>query len=163
MLHLLRNKAVAESSCARPEGLKWQSVMRTAFILSCLLLQLPDALAQFNQGKNLNYLDFQQKNYYFGITLGYNSSDYRIYHSKDFIRNDSFARAESVTGPGFNLGIVSNLKVGEYFDIRFLPTLSFTEHTIRYSPAGQNGRIVSRPIESVLVELPFHVRYKSAP
>lgn len=118
--------------------------------------------AQHNQGKNLNYLDFQQKPYYFGITLGYNSSNYRIFHSKDFIRNDSFARAESVTGPGFNLGIVSNLKIGEYFDIRFLPTLSFAEHSIRYTPAGDKGRVVTRPIESVLVELPFQVRYKSA-
>lgn len=158
MLHLHRHEIVAVGNG------RWQSAMRLAFVFCCLLqLQLPTAFAQFNQGKNLNYLDFQQKNYYFGITLGYNASDYRIYHSKDFIRNDSFTRAESVTGPGFNLGIVSNLKVGEYFDIRFLPTLSFTEHTIRYSPAGQNGLIVSRPIESVLVELPFHVRYKSAP
>jgi hypothetical protein len=58
---------------------------------------------------------------------------------------------------------VSNLKIGEYFDIRFLPTLSFVERNIRYSPAGDAGRIISRPIESVLVELPFQVRYKSAP
>jgi Outer membrane protein beta-barrel domain len=118
--------------------------------------------AQFNQGSNLNYLDFQQKPYYFGITLGYNSSNFRIYHSKNFIQNDSFSRAESVTGPGFNLGIISNLKIGEYFDIRFLPTLSFTERNIRYTQPGERGRIIQRPIESVLVEMPFHVRYKSA-
>jgi hypothetical protein len=123
---------------------------------------LPTASAQFNQGSNINYLDFQSKPYYFGITLGMNSSNYRIYHSKNFIRNDSFAIAESVTGPGFNLGIVSNLKIGEYFDIRFLPTLSFTEHTIRYKQPGENGLVRKRPIESVLVEMPFHVRYKSA-
>ncbi|MDO8971387.1 MAG: hypothetical protein Q7U74_11910, partial [Saprospiraceae bacterium] len=159
MLHLHRHEVIA--SAPRSVSPKW-AVGPGLLLLAFCLLQL-DVSAQFNQGKNLNYLDFQQKNYYFGITLGYNSSDYRIYHSKDFIRNDSFSRAESVTGPGFNLGIVSNLQVGEYFDVRFLPTLSFTEHTIRYSPAGQNGRIVSRPIESVLVELPFHVRYKSAP
>jgi len=158
MLHLHRHETVAVGRSS------WQTAKRTAFVVFCLLLlQLPTAFAQFNQGKNLNYLDFQQKNYYFGITLGYNASDYRIYHSKGFIRNDSFASAESVTGPGFNLGIDSSLKVGEDCDIRFLPTLSFTEHTIKYAPAGQGGRVVSRPIESVLVELPFHVRYKSAP
>jgi len=141
------------------------SILPTARVFALLVLlggtQLPSALAQHNQGSNLNYLDFAQKPYYFGITLGYNSSNYRIFHSKDFIRNDSFARAESVTGPGFNLGIVSNLRIGEYFDIRFLPTLSFAEHSIRYTPP-RSGRIINRPIESVLVELPFHVRYKSA-
>ena len=128
------------------------------------LVLLPvGAQAQFSQGSNINYRDFQQKPYYFGITLGMNRSDFRIYHSKDFIRSDSFARAESVTGPGINLGIVSNLRVGEYFDLRFLPTLSFIERTIRYTQPGENGRILQCPIESVLVEMPFHVRYKSAP
>lgn len=137
---------------------------QTGFLIAGLfLLFQQSAQAQFNQGKNLNFQDFQSKPYYFGITLGYNASNYRIYHSQKFIQNDSFARAESVTGPGFNLGIVSNLRIGDYFDVRFLPTLSFAEHTIRYTQPGNDGRILSRPIESVLVELPFHVRYKSAP
>ena len=135
----------------------------TALLFGFFFLNSPQkALAQFNQGSNINYLDFQQKPYYFGITLGYNSSNFRIYHSKNFIQNDSFSRAESVTGPGFNLGIISNLKLGEYFDVRFLPTLSFTERNIRYQQVGENGRVIQKPIESVLVEMPFHVRYKSA-
>lgn len=124
---------------------------------------LPAARAQFSSGQNLNYRDFQAKPYYFGITLGYNQSDFRVFHSKNFILNDSFSRAESVTGPGFNLGIVSNLKIGEYFDVRFLPTLSFAERNIRYALPGENSRLVTRRIESVFVEMPFHVRYKSAP
>jgi Outer membrane protein beta-barrel domain len=133
-----------------------------AFALLLTQLLSTDVTAQFRQG-NFNYLDFQAKQYYFGITLGYNRGDYRIFHSKEFIRNDSFARAESVTGPGFNLGIVSNLKVGEYFDLRFLPTLSFAERNIRYSFPAETERPQTRRIESVLVEMPFHVRYKSAP
>lgn len=136
-----------------------------AIVLSLLAwgLSLPLANAQFNQGSNVNYLDFQNKNYYFGITLGYNQSDFRVFRSKQFIQNDSFFRAESVTGPGFNLGIVSNLKLGEYFDVRFLPTLSFLERNLSYTQPGEIARTVTRPIESVLVEMPFHVRYKSAP
>jgi hypothetical protein len=151
LLHLQRGESIQ----------RIQQLMLGALLL--VLLSTSDVQAQFNQGSNINYLDFQSKPYYFGITLGYNQSNFRIYHSKNFIRNDSFATVESINGPGFNLGIVSNLKIGEYFDIRFLPTLSFVERTIRYSPAGDAGRIISRPIESVLVELPFQVRYKSAP
>lgn len=125
-------------------------------------LSFRTAQAQFQQG-NFNYLDFAAKQYYFGITLGYNQGDYRIFHSKNFIRNDSFARVESVGGPGFNLGIVSNLRLGDYFDLRFLPTLSFAERNIRYSAPSETQRPLNRKIESVLVEMPFHVRYKSAP
>ncbi len=177
MLHLHRqqigNRPYATAqviAMAAPRGfsvwLAWLFAKRVAFLrffCPLLLAFLPMAAsAQIGQGSNLNYRDFQQKPYYFGITLGFNRSDYRIYHAKSFIRSDSFARAESVTGPGFNLGIVSNLKIGEYFDLRFLPTLSFTEHTIRYSPVGDASRVLNRPIQSVLVEMPFHVRYKSA-
>lgn len=163
MLHLLRNKTVGNISGTDADSMKWPSVTRALLFVCISLLQLPAATAQFDQGSNINYQDFQGKNYYFGITLGYNQSDFRIYKSKDFILNDSFARAESVTGPGFNLGIVSNLKIGDYFDIRFLPTLSFIERTIRYSVPDNGERVFQRPIESVLVEMPFHVRYKSAP
>lgn len=131
--------------------------------LAFLLAATGVAQAQFSQGKNFNYLDFQAKNYYFGITLGYNQSNFRIYHSKDFIRNDSFAQAQSVTGPGFNLGIVTNLKIGQFFDVRFLPTLSFAERNIEYTTPGEKSRTLRRPVEQVLVEMPFHVRYKSAP
>jgi hypothetical protein len=139
-----------------------QALKGLAALLIFNFALLTSLTAQHNQG-NYNYLDFQAKPYYFGITLGYNQSDFKISHSKDFILNDSFSRAESVTGPGFNLGIVSNLKLGEYFDVRFLPTLSFVERNIRYSPQGETVLSLTRRVESVFVELPVHVRYKSAP
>ena len=112
---------------------------------------------------NYNFLDFQQKPYYFGITLGFNSADFRVFHSKTFILNDSIQTAQSVTGPGFNLGIVTNLKIGDYFDFRFLPTLSFAERNIEFTAAADGRLLPIRKIESVFVEMPFHIRYKSAP
>jgi len=120
-------------------------------------------VATFSFGQsNYNYLDFQQKPYYFGITLGINRSDYKVFRSAKFINNDSIIRVESVRGPGFNLGIVTNLKIGEYFDFRLLPTLSFSERNLQYTaPKSLNPR--ERKVGSVMVELPFQVRFKSAP
>ncbi len=119
------------------------------------------ASAQRAKG-NYNFLDFQQKPYYFGITLAYNTSDLRLFRSSEFLGSDSISTVNSVTGPGFNLGIVSNLKIGDYFDFRFLPTLSFAERNIEYAnPRG--GRVPSQKLESVFVELPFQIRYKSQP
>ena len=111
---------------------------------------------------NYNFLDFNQKPYYFGITLAYNSSDFKIFQSRDFVLNDSIAKVESVTGPGCNLGIVTNLKIGDYFDFRFLPTLSFAERTLEYNKESRVTPFSQRKVESVFVELPFHARYKSA-
>jgi hypothetical protein len=138
--------------------LRWKEVIVVAF-LSCFLANL---YGQQHRG-NYNFLDFQAKPYYFGITLGYNSSNFRIFHSSRFILNDSISSAQSVTGPGFNLGIVSNLKVGQYFDFRFLPTLSFAERNIRYTSPTETRPPYSRKVESVFVEVPFQIRYKSAP
>jgi Outer membrane protein beta-barrel domain len=120
-------------------------------------------LGQSTRG-NYNYLDFQNKPYYFGITLGYNSSDYRVFRGKNFnLNNDSIAGVESVTGPGFNLQIISNLKIGDNFDIRFLPGFAFAERTLEYDPSRRGRVNYLKKIESVFVELPFQVRYKSAP
>jgi len=117
--------------------------------------------AQTSRG-NYNFLGFEQKPYFFGITLGYNTARYDVFYSKNFILNDSIRTAQSAAGPGFNLGIVSNLKVGDYFDFRFLPTLSFAERNIQFAKQTA-GRIPSQQFESVFVELPFQIRYKSQP
>ncbi len=109
-----------------------------------------------------NYLDFANKPYYFGITLSYNTSDYRVSPNENFILNDSIGSILSPRGPGFNLGIVGNLKVGQYFDFRFLPTLSFADRKLDYNFA-RTGAEHREQIEAVFIETPFLVRYKSEP
>ena len=136
---------------------------KVVFVAFLFLISSPQMDAQKNARGNYNFLDFQQKPYYFGITLAYNTSRFRVFHSDDFILNDSISTAQAVSGPGFNLGIVSNLKVGQYFDFRFLPTLSFAERNIKYSATATDRKPYTRKVESVFVELPFHIRYKSAP
>ncbi len=127
-----------------------------------LCLMSTQATAQIKKGSNYNYTEFSKKPYYFGITLAYNQSNYRIFYSDQFILNDSISTAQSITGPGFNLGIVTNLKVGDYFDFRLLPTLSFAERNLQFNNVKGTNQS-TRKVNSVYVELPFHVRYKSAP
>ncbi len=111
-----------------------------------------------------NYLSFQSKPYYFGITLAMNSSRFRPFKSSDFLESDRIYSVESLTGPGFNLGIIGNLKLGNEFDFRFLPTLSFAERTLSYQSMLEGSmKNSTKKIESVFVELPFHLRYKSKP
>lgn len=132
------------------------------FVIYVLSSSSQSSHAQSTRG-NYNFLEFQAKPYYFGITLGYNSSSFKLFHSDRFLGNDSISIAQSATGPGFNLGIVSNLKIGQYFDFRFLPTLSFAERNITYSAPKDFRPNYKRKVESVFVELPFQARYKSAP
>lgn len=131
-------------------------------VLICLLAGTGELNAQKFRG-NYNFLDFQQKPYYFGITLGTNSSSFKPFRSREFLENEDINIVESINGPGFNLGIVANLKIGDYFDFRLLPTLSFAERNITYNSRASGSILTERRVESVFVEMPFHLRYKSAP
>ncbi len=132
-------------------------------LLLALCLALPFAAdAQKHNTGNYNYKNFQYKQYYFGITLAYNTSNYKVFRSRNFLIGDQVSRVESVTGPGLNLGLVTNLKIGEYFDIRFLPTLSFATRNLNYSGETSANEVYDRKLDPVFVEAPLQFRYKSA-
>jgi hypothetical protein len=140
--------------------------MRDLFSLQalfiCLIGLLPlKGFSQVNKG-NHNFREFQDKAYYFGLTFGYNHSNFQLMASRKFILNDSFNIAEGLGGPGLNVSIVANMKLGEYFDFRFLPGFSFVGRKFFYVNATDQIEQV-RPIESVLVQMPLQVRFKSDP
>lgn len=112
-------------------------------------------------GGNYNYFEFQKKPFYFGISLGINSSGYRINHSKNFVANDSINVAESDRGPGFHLHIITNMKIGNHFDFRMLPGFSFAERSFEFTSAINEGQIMERSIESVFFDIPLQLRFKS--
>ena len=129
--------------------------------LLCLALIPLAGTAQQNKG-NHHFRDFQNKAYYFGLTFGYNSSNFQIAYSKNAILNDSFRIVEGIRSSGLNVSMIANMKLGEYFDFRFLPGFSFVNHKLSYTAANSNTE-QQRDIESVLVQIPFQVRFKSDP
>ena len=134
---------------------------RQALALLVALASAGTVLAQAGARGNYNYREHQAKNYYFGITLGYNTSSYKLFYSDDFIGNPSILATRVNREPGLDLKIVSNLKVGEYIDVRFLPGLAFAGRSIDYTYL--EGAPRQRKINSVFAEFPVQVRYKSEP
>lgn len=130
-------------------------------LLICLACGV-QVLAQAPQRGNYNYREHQSKDYYFGITLGYNTSSYKLFYSDEFVAENGILGTKVNREPGLDLKIVSNLKVGEYIDVRFLPGLAFAGRSIDYS-YGQNQPPQQRKISSVFAEFPVQVRYKSEP
>ncbi len=117
------------------------------------------ALAQDKYSGN-NYRQFAGKNYYFGLSLSFNRSTYKLYRSNFFINQDSLMVTESIKNPGFSVGIISNIKFGDHFDFRFIPTFSFANRNIRYRDHTSE---IDRRIESTFLELPLHIRFTSMP
>ena len=131
-------------------------------ILLCLAMVPMTLSAQYSKG-NHNYREFSDKAYYFGLTFGYNNSNFQVAHSKNFILHDSFNVVEGLSGSGLNVSVIANMKLGQYFDFRFLPGFSFVNHKLHYLTTGEEQNDQTKDIESVLVQAPFQVRYKSDP
>lgn len=121
------------------------------------------AHAQLSGRGNYNFRDFNKKSYYFGINIGFNSSGYKLRQSGFFINNDSIRVTEGSSEVGVNMNMIANLKIGEYFDFRFVPGFSFAQRGFEYTPIYGNQPKFERKIESVFFELPFQLRYKSDP
>jgi hypothetical protein len=119
-------------------------------------------MAQIGGKDNYNFRDFNRKSYYFGINIGFNSSGYKLQQSGFFINNDSIKVTEGKSEVGVNMHMVTNLKLGEYFDFRFLPGFSFAQRGLEFTSVS-DSKVIERKIESVFFELPFHIRFKSEP
>ena len=111
--------------------------------------------------QNLPRYDF--KKIHFGFTLGINSLNFNLAKNDDFLNNDSLLTLLASDQKGFNLGIVSNLRLGKYTDLRFIPTLVFGERILNYRFNNQsNLSLTDKRIESTLIDFPVSLKYKSA-
>ena len=145
---------------------------RTNWIKSLLILAfitmwgLQSIDAQTVPKGNYNFFEFKKKPFYFGLTLGGHSSGYLTSNSRNLIQHDSIRVIEGVDKPGLHVNIITNLKIGDYFDFRFIPGFSFTERRISFTRlnVGGNEPIPSQErIESVFLEIPMLMRFKSVP
>lgn len=143
-------------------------------ILLCLLISV-NILAQEKAIMNLPKYDLDP--YHFGFILGMNQMFFTIKPKAGFmVKSYTLALTPELNGDsaklrslesnptsGFVIGIVSNVRLGKYFDLRFIPSLSFGERQIVYKIAiDQNPAIavITKKVQSTFVEFPLYVRYK---
>lgn len=108
-----------------------------------------------------NVLEHYNRRFYFGITLAYNTSNFKASLSEEFALSDSILEVRTKSGPGFNLGIITNMKLNQYFDLRFIPTLVFADRSLEFTE--RNGTVIDKSTESIYTELPISIRFKSQP
>ncbi len=134
--------------------------MRKCGIL--LVFLIVSTLNVFAQRPLLNMPDHDDKPYYFGITFGLNFSVYQINYTQAFATTDTFKRIQPNWQPGFNLGLVGNLKLTNFIDLRFIPSLAFAEKTISYVYGNTfKDSAVSKNIEAIYMHLPLQLKFKS--
>jgi hypothetical protein len=120
------------------------------------------ATAANAQRRIINMPEHDEKKYYFGITFGMNYSTYKVKYSQSFADNDSFKSVLSQFAPGFNLGLMGNMRMSNHFDLRFVPSLAFAEKKVNFLMTTAGGDSMSRrSIESIYMHLPLQLKFKS--
>lgn len=158
------------------------SYKKMLFILGIMLILIPQSLMAQNE-KPKNLLLYDQQPYHFGFIIALNQMAYSINYvdnyqsiehlSSEFISDGDF----TITGDkynvtsmmpipyyGFTVGVVGNLRLGKYFDLRLIPSLSFGTRMIEYHLYDiDNQKTISftKSIYSTFMEFPLHVKYKS--
>jgi hypothetical protein len=121
------------------------------------LISRTDAAAQAHI---LNMEDHDNKSYYFGLTFGFNQARYRIKYSEAFARTDTFMSIQPGWGAGFNLGIMGNLRLNKYVDLRLIPSISFAEKRLSFNQPNTSD-MVTKSVESIYIHLPLQFKFKS--
>ncbi|MEC9209856.1 MAG: porin family protein [Bacteroidota bacterium] len=116
---------------------------------------------KYKKSQNLARYDYQK--IHFGFTLGINDLNFNLQKNSSTITNDTLKTLHAKNQKGFNLGIVSNLRLGKYTDLRFVPALIFGERHLYYgfidSLKANDNQI--KKIESTMLDFPIYIKYKS--
>lgn len=139
-----------------------QKILKYLVIIILLFGGLNSSAQRNKRAQNLIQYDF--KKLHFGFTLGLNDLNFFIQKNTNTITNDTLRRLYSKSQKGFNLGIVSNLRLSKFTDLRFVPTLLFGERHLYYGfiDDQENNYEHIKRIESTLIDFPIYIKYKSA-
>jgi len=129
--------------------------MKKIFIILTLFIACQSVSAQlFSREKIRNQENFDKKLLSWGFFLGLNSYDYQFNYEED--KRDILVE----TNLGFSVGLVSNLRINDYLDLRFEPGLFITQRNLQYDVGYFNGiefndADLLREVKSTYVHFPL--------
>lgn len=142
-----------------------QILIKKLFIILLLTIVSAPVFAQVRQKKRRtihmeNMPKYDRRRFHFGINLGMVMCGTAI-RPIDDLRSlpDTIYAVNPVWTPGFSMGIESNLRLAENWDLRFTPTLSLTSKRFEFD--RPNGVKEAFEVPSTLVEFPLYVKFKS--
>ncbi|CAM3890927.1 porin family protein [Flavobacterium branchiophilum] len=133
--------------------------MKNLFILLSLHFVLASQ-AQFRRSvfsKNpvLNFENWDKQRIYYGFYLGTNVYDYKIDY-KSVVGRDVLIKSTA----GFSVGIVGDLRLNEYFNLRFEPGLHYTQRDIYFTGFTKQTDYL-REAKATNLNFPLLIKYSA--
>lgn len=129
---------------------------KVLFVL--IALASVSAQAQLSRmfGKNpiINMENFQKQPVHWGYYLGFNFYDFKF----DYKEPGQDIQVEAPMS--FNVGLVGNLRLHEYVDLRLEPGLYYTQRNLTF-PGFENPRDRLREVKSTYINVPLLFKFSS--
>jgi hypothetical protein len=118
-------------------------------------------LSLFNfVGKSQNLAMADYRPIHFGFMLGINAMNVGIKPTLQPIDGVTYKADIATITPGFTVGVIGDVRLGEYFNFRLIPALHLGERTISYVN-DKNSEILRQNIKSNLLTVPVYFKYSS--
>ena len=133
--------------------------MKKIAIFLIILLVSVRGIAQtgtnlFAKDPIINLENFQKQRVHFGYYLGFNSFDFKI----DYKNVGQDIQTKKTTG--FNVGIIGDLRLHEYIDLRFEPGLYYTKRDLSF-PGFTEQIDINREVNSTYIHLPLLLKFSA--
>ena len=106
--------------------------MKNILVLLAILMASNNLQSQFKKDPVINLQNEDKALFNFGYYLGLNQYDYQFEYN-DFSRGRNNLTDVLVDkGPGFNVGLIGEMRLNEFLDLRFEPGLLFAQRTLLF-------------------------------
>ncbi len=128
--------------------------MKKLSIVFVLLFVTNGVLAQgfFNKERLANLENFDKKFLTWGYFLGFNTYDFKIDMEKHYADENTDIMVE--TSAGFNVGLIGDMRLNEYMNLRLEPGLYFTQRDLTF-PNFEEQRDYLREVKSTYIHVPL--------
>lgn len=137
-------------------------VLKRIFFVALFCLTI--GLVSFGQVKKvLNYQIVDNKKIHFGFCVGLNAMDFSFERNSRSIRTgngDSLYMDLYQLSPGFNVNIVSELRINDAFALRFLPGLVFGQRNVFVTGVASDIQYGQVQVESNYLDFPLLIKYR---
>ncbi|WP_333694689.1 type IX secretion/gliding motility protein PorT/SprT [Flavobacterium sp.] len=131
--------------------------MKTKLVFALLVITC-HAQAQFGSifGRDpiIHLENFDKQRVHWGYFLGFNSYDFKIDQNR---LNEEILCETSV---GFNVGLVGDLRLHEYINLRFEPGLYYTQRNLTF-PNFESEFDALREVKSTYIHFPLLLKFSS--
>lgn len=133
--------------------------MRKHFYILLLVVVSLQSQAQtkglFSSDPIINLENWDKQRVYWGYFLGFNMYDFKIDYKNT---PDVDILVDGVTG--FNVGLIGDLRLHEYINLRFEPGLYYTQRNLNYSGFTDENDAL-REVKSTYIHFPLLLKFSS--